>query len=489
MIYEAAMLASLAKSAENHLLQSIRKGDKQEDLCFALWRPSTGQRRMTGVITELILPLNGDRIKHGNVSFEAQYLARVTRLACESKSGVAFMHSHPYPGWQDMSKLDVVAERDRIAPAARAARFPLLGLTVGSDGIWSARFWHWNGRKYERQSCSKVKTVGDTIRCFHHPSHKKVSTLTNRLRRTIDTWGPECQETLSSLRIGIVGLGSVGTLISETLARIGATDLMLIDADLIEEHNLDRMLYATTKDVGSYKVDFVADQLRRSATATKFSIDTKRSWLQERDAYQASLDCDLLFAAVDRPIPKDLLNNIAYVHCIPVIFGGIRVAKKPTGEFGDATWSVTRVGPGSRCLRCDNQYTSSDVTLERDGSLEDPTYIAGLAEQPGNENVLPFSLNVGSLMVLEMLRGIIREEWWPSEKNKLHYSYLANNLTTEKTTCRPGCSVADRFGAGDNWIYPFLEDPVHRKQHRKNVLGTLIGSLKRQAKSNSGNRS
>ena len=46
--------------------------------------------------------------------------------------------------------------------------------------------------------------------------------------------------------------------------------------------------------------------------------------------------------------------------------------------------------------------------MERDGSLDDPTYVMGGAstsEVPGNENVFPFSANLGSLMVLEMLRS------------------------------------------------------------------------------------
>lgn len=478
MIYEAVIPAAVANSAENHLLRSIRNGQKQEDLCFALWRPSTGSQRTTGVVIDLILPQEGDRKKHGNVSFEAQYLARATRQACGSKSGLAFMHSHPYPGWQDMSDEDIFAEQVRVAPPAKASGFPLLGLTVGSDGVWSARFWLQKENEYVKQDCSKVRVVGDTISCYYHPFHKNKSTSTDRLRRTIDTWGHEHQATLASLKIGIVGLGSVGTVIGETLSRIGATDLLLIDADRIEEHNLDRMLYATSNDIGSYKVDFVGDQLKRSATATTFNVETRRAWLQEKDAYFDTLDCDVLFSAVDRPMPKDLLNNIAYVHCIPVVFGGIRVAKKLNNTLGDATWSVVRVGPGTRCLRCDGQFTSSDVTLERDGSLDDPTYIAGQTGQPGNENVFPFSLNLGSLMVLEMLRGILHEDWWPKTPTKLHYSYLTNSLTSHQEECHPGCSIEERLGAGDSWSYPFLADTVQRPQYRRSPLSRFIHRMK-----------
>ena len=52
------------------------------------------------------------------------------------------------------------------------------------------------------------------------------------------------QEILGKLKIGIVGLGSVGALAAETMGRIGIKRLVLIDMDCIEEHNLDRLIHA-----------------------------------------------------------------------------------------------------------------------------------------------------------------------------------------------------------------------------------------------------
>ena len=476
MRFEATFSEALAEKAENHLLAQIRLGKYQEDLSFALWRPSTGASRTTGIVTELVLPLQGERKLHGNVSFESHYLARVVRKACQTDSGVAFMHSHPSPGWQGMSNDDVVAERDRIAPPARAAGLPLLGLTVGSDGVWSARFWSWNGQNFARIFCDKVRVVGSGIHLSIHPNQTPII-RSDRLRRTLDTWGLECQSVLASLRFGIIGLGSVGAIIAETLGRIGATDILLVDADCVEEHNLDRLLHTTASDIGRFKVDTVAKHLRRSASAASFRVDAKRAWIQERDAYKAALDCDILFAAVDRPLPKDLLNNIAYVHCIPVVFGGIRVATKPNDRLVDANWSFVRAGPGLQCLRCDGQYTTSEVITERDGSLDDPTYISQGIATPGNENVFPFATSLGSLMVLEMLRAILHEPWWHSVPTKLHYSYLTNRLTSQINTCEPGCSVAARIGQGDRWNYPFLDDPIVRRD-RLRFHGWLSRILK-----------
>ena len=481
MKFDAVLIESIAEQAEQHLLSRIRRGQRQEELCFALWRPSTGASRTTGIISELLPPLRGERILHGNVSFDSAYLARAARLACQSSAGVAFMHSHPGVGWQGMSPEDVVAERDRIAPPSRAAGLPLLGLTVGRDGVWSARFWHWDGRQFDRVWCDKVRVVGHRLQLCVHPSRTTPVTSPTRLRRTVDTWGEDRQSTLSSLRIGIVGLGSVGCIIAETLARIGATDILLVDADRVEEHNLDRLLYGVARDIGRFKVDLVAAQLRRTATASRFRVDARRSWIQERDAYAAALDCDVLFCAVDRPLPKDVLNNVAYVHCIPVVFGGIRVATKPDGRLVDAAWSVVRASPGSRCLRCDGQYTTSQVMMERDGSIDDPTYLAQGAHAnnlPSNENVFPFSANLGSLMVLEMLRTILRESWWPIAPTKFHYTYVPGRLIAQTAPCRSGCTVNDRTTQGDRWPYPFIDEPVPRRVAAR-TINTYLRSIRR----------
>ncbi|MCY4223608.1 MAG: ThiF family adenylyltransferase [Bacteroidetes bacterium] len=462
MRFEAVLSESIAKQAEDHLLAQIRLGTQQEDLCFAVWNPSTGKNRTTGIVTDIILPRDGERHLHGNVSFEPHYLTRSIRSAVKKNSGIAFMHSHPSPGLQSMSNLDILAERDRIAPPARSLGLPLLGLTVGTDGIWSARFWKWNGHKYTKSVCDKVRVVGRHIH-LSIPVKRATSFRSNRLRRTIDTWGPECQFAFANLHIGIVGLGSVGSIIAESLARMGATKILLIDADQVEEHNLDRLLYATSKNIGDFKVDLVAKNLRQSANVTSFQVNAIRAWIQEHDAYTAALDCDVLFCAVDRPLPKDLLNHIAYVHNIPVIFGGIRVATKTDGSLGDATWSVMHIGPGSQCLRCNRQYTSSEVMLELDGSLDNQSYIDKNSLKLGNQNVFPFALNIGSLMVLEMIRSVISEPWWGTTPSKLHYSFVSNRLTHHIDKCSTGCSIDERMGLGDRWTYQFLEDSVHRR--------------------------
>ena len=461
MRHDAALTATVHERACDHLLAGIRAGQLQEDLCFALWRPATGAQRRTALVFDVITPVAGDRHLHGNVSFDPRYLTRAVRLACSQNAGLAFMHNHLSGGWQDMSNLDVVAERDRISPPTRATSLPLLGLTLGTDGSWSGRFWEWNGRRFNRSWCDKVRVVGRRLRVTFNDQQVPPAARQAVLLRTVDTWGEARQRDIARLRVGIVGLGSVGCIVAEALARMGIENIVLIDPDKVEIHNLDRLLYAAREDVGTLKVELVAKHLHRSATAVNFRVKTYARPIQDANAYLAALDCDALVSAVDRPLPKDLLNRIAYTHCIPVVSGGVYIDNKPDGTLGQAAWSVAVVGPGRRCLRCDGQYTTSDVTMERDGSLDDPAYmrraVASEDMTPVNQNVFPFSANVASFMVIELVRSVVADAWWPDTGGKLHYSMIPSQLRHAKAECGANCSVNDSTALGDQYRYPFLQ--------------------------------
>lgn len=461
MICEAVLPHDAFVRARDHLLRHIP--DLQEDLCFATWRPSTGRARHTAIISDVILPAEGDRELHGNVSFSPGYLLRAVRTASERRAGLALMHSHLTPGWQDMSKEDVFAEQERVAPPAGITGLPLVGLTMGTDGSMSARFW-FKGKR-EPAWCKKVRvTGGRTMGVTHNERLTPDYLRDKRLERTIDSWGLDAQKRMARLKVGVVGVGSVGAMVAESLARMGFTSLTLIDPDRVELHNLDRLLYAGAGDVGTSKVRLVERHVRRAATAKGFEVTGLAAGLQTEKAYRSALDCDLLFACVDRPLPKDILNNIAHAHCIPVFFGGVHIATKRGGRLGQAVWTVSRISPGARCLRCDGQYSTSDVVQERDGTLDDPQYIQGAGSGAGripNQNVFSFSAGVASRLVNEMVRHLIAEEWWPEPSPKTMYNFVMDDhMRRSGEECRPGCEVKARAAIGDGYRCPFLEpDP------------------------------
>ena len=113
------------------------------------------------------------------------FLARAIRLACQQGTGLAFMHSHPSDGWQDMSVPDIKAEKVVISYPAAATGFPLVGLTIGTDGYWSARFWLKEKGKPRRHWCRKVRVVGrDQCRVYYNDNIAPAPAKRNILRRT-----------------------------------------------------------------------------------------------------------------------------------------------------------------------------------------------------------------------------------------------------------------------------------------------------------------
>ena len=475
--HDVVFTSDAARTARTHLLQHYGRGHAQEDLAFALWRPSTGQSRQTAIIDEIILPGPDDRQLHGTASFEPAYLARALNLAIAGTSGLAFMHSHPTDGWQGMSPTDVRAERDILSYAAGATRLPLVGLTIGTDGYWSARFWRRRGGRMVRSDCAKVRVVGPTTYNLFYNDHVLPPPPRRRiLSRTFDTWGRTAQDSLARLHVGIVGLGSVGCIVAEAIARIGVSQITLIDPDRVEEHNLDRLLFGTIRDVGAAKVTLAARHLRRHATARDVRLRSFALSIQDGSAYRAALDCDVLFSCVDRPVPRDVLNYIATAHLIPVIDGGVAVEYHESHDhLLSAHWRAHLVTPYHQCLRCNRQYSSSMVVVELDGSLDDPTYVANLPRTGPyqNQNVFPFSLSSAAMEVNLFLRYLMCVDWWPLIRQQ-DYQFVTGSMRTINAECDSNCSFRSRRAKGDAIEPPYLYESPRPSTIRR-LLQRFIG--------------
>ncbi len=343
---------------------------------------------------------------HGNASFLPPFVERAISEAMAAGGGLAFLHSHGGPGWQDMSDGDVAAEQSLAAQARAATGRPLVGLTLGTDGAWSARF-----------------------------------------ERTISSWGLAAQADLARLRVGVIGAGSVGSMVAEPLARTGIQRIRLLDFDGIEERNLDRLLHATAADIGRAKVTVLAAGITRGATANAFTADAQEWSVVEEEGFRLALDCDVLFSCVDRPWPRSAMNLIAYAHLIPVIDGGIQVGVTARRTLKRADWRAHVAAPSRRCLECLGQYDPGAVAAERDGFFDDPKYIEGLPADHAiraNENVFGFSMSAASFEVLQFLTMVIAPMGVASPGAQ-HYHFVPGGL-----------DEPDVRGCEENCLYPSL---------------------------------
>lgn len=470
---------ALTDNVNLELIKHLIRDDDQEDLCFATYIPSTGADRITGILSFIILPEEGEREVNGNVGFFPCYFERVLKIAIERKEGIVMLHSHLGPGWQGMSEDDIIAET-RIAPASYATtNLPLLGMTIGTDGAWSARFWikdFLEKRKYNRKWCETVRVIGKNLSITFNDNLMPPNFDEKKQLRTISAWGKNTQENISRLTIGIVGLGSVGSIVAEILARTGVSNFTLIDFDSVEEKNLDRLTNVYKEDIGKAKVNIIKEAIKRSATSPNVSVNCCEFSICEEKGYKAAINCDVLFSCVDRPWPRQVLNFIAYTHLIPVIDGGILVRsnKNQTRIIG-ADWKTQTIGNKRACLECLGQYSSENAMLEKQGFLDDPSYFEGLEKASfanAHENVFAFSSHLASMEVLQLLSLFISPSEISDVGQQMHHFVTGRMDVTENLKCYENCYFQTLIGKGDfSGIEIYSKHSIAEKfrKNRKNI--------------------
>jgi len=132
---------------------------------------------------------------------------------------------------------------------------------------------------------------------------------------------------LKDLRIGIAGLGSVGSKIAVSLARAGSRKFLLIDEDLFLPENVCRNELSWDA-VGVHKAEAVKEALSLIAAEIDTDVRVYRLAGQESSVAAASVlkalaCCDLIIDATARPEVFTLLAAVAKAHQRPVCWGEV----------------------------------------------------------------------------------------------------------------------------------------------------------------------
>ena len=118
--------------------------------------------------------------------------------------------------------------------------------------------------------------------------------------------GKELQQAFSSATVAVCGLGGLGSNIAISLARAGIGKLILIDFDRVDITNLHRQQYKADQ-IGMYKTDALADNLREIAPYIEIEVHTER--ITEENALMLLNDAGIICEAFDRAESKAMLIN------------------------------------------------------------------------------------------------------------------------------------------------------------------------------------
>ena len=469
---------AMTATIERELVGRLVRTDGQEDLCLATYRPSSGLTRVSALIGAVIVPEPGDRHVHGNATVTADYILRAAQIAQRDDRGLVLLHSHPgASGWQIMSGPDREAESSYANLVREITGLPLVGITLATrDGTWSARHWDVGvGKHVDCSHSTNVRVIGDRFAISWNDALCHPPPPTDAQVRTRSSWGERCQVDLARRRVLVVGAGSVGLDVVVRLAASGLCYLTVMDFDIVEAHNLDRLIGAGRRDVRLRrpKIHVAHREATTAATATTYRLEVSNLSICEAEGLRLALDHDLIFSCVDRPWPRAVLNALAYSDLIPVVDGGIAIDTFKDGTMRNATWRSHVIRPGRPCMRCNRQLDLGEVPLDRQGLLDDPDYIAraGRPSEPTGQNVAPLSVNVVASLFAQYVSFSVAPAGL-GDPGPLQYTLSSHHHERLRHSISPHCPVEQQEGVGDQRI---SLTGCHKQAERQRRLAAAPG--------------
>ncbi len=153
--------------------------------------------------------------------------------------------------------------------------------------------------------------------------------------------GPAGLQKLQESSVAIVGVGGVGSAAAYYLTRSGVGHLKLIDQDIVESTNLQRLHAATTKDLYHPKAEVIADGL--SEEAEWCNIEPVIETITDRNAIDLLRDVDLVFDGLDNFRTRYILNRFAVLSETPYLFAS---------AIADQAHIALLNPPKTACLEC-----------------------------------------------------------------------------------------------------------------------------------------
>ena len=155
--------------------------------------------------------------------------------------------------------------------------------------------------------------------------------------------GIQGQKKLGESHVLIIGAGALGTSIAETLVRGGVGEITLADRDVVEYSNLQRQQLYSEADAEARLPKAVAAKNRLEAINSQVKIHIHVADIRREELEQLLPGVDLIMDGTDNFDTRLLINDIAYKHGIPWIYGGC------VGSYGITYTFQPDVTP---CLNC-----------------------------------------------------------------------------------------------------------------------------------------
>jgi hypothetical protein len=376
------------------------------------------------------------------------------------EQAIVKVHSHP-GNYRQFSRIDDASDRGLFASITSLLDddLPHASVIMMPDGSCIGRVMADEGRVLA--PLSSIMSVGDDLRIWREDGAAAVPEFA---RRHAQAFGVGTTELLRHLTVAIVGCSGTGSVVAELLARLGVGRLILIDPDVVEEKNLNRILNSGKEDayLSRYKVHVLAAAIARMGLGQEVKCLTCN--LMDKVAVRIVASADVVFGCMDGVEGRHLLNRIATFYNLPYFDVGVRLDADGDGGIERIAGAVHYLQPGLSSLLSRGLYTLDQVeaeSLKRANSEMyrqrlDEGYVRGVDED--RPAVVSVNALMASLLINEFLSRVHPHRNLPNAR----YAQVAVNFSEmqffpegEGAPCE---LLRNHVGRGDT--EPLLERPA-----------------------------
>jgi hypothetical protein len=345
------------KALQEHLFP----GDGCEAVAIAL----CGRRRSAHdhVLTvQQIVPIPYDECKvrtPDRVTWSTARLIPLLKRAAAKDLAIVKIHCHPTGhGW--FSEIDDMSESDIFNSVSSwtDSPFPHASVVLLPDGGMFGRAILATG---EMQELASILVPGDDIQVWT-PAH--TSKIPEHFRRHAQLFGAGTTEKLRELSIGVVGCSGTGSPLIEQLARLGAGRLVLLDPDVVELKNLNRIYNSSMEDayLSRPKVEVMARAIARMGFGA--NVEVFAGNLISRAGIERVASCDIVFGCTDSVEARHILNRLCAHYLIPYFDLGVKLNADGKGSIDEVCGAIHYLKPEGSSLLDRRVFNMEQVRSE-----------------------------------------------------------------------------------------------------------------------------
>lgn len=174
--------------------------------------------------------------------------------------------------------------------------------------------------------------------------------MLHQFSRTELAVGPEGIDKLKGSTVAVLGIGGVGSMAAEALARTAVGKIILIDKDVVDITNINRQIHALTTTIGQPKADLMRDRIKLINPECEV-ISLRMFYTEETYEQLFQYDLDYVLDASDTIIYKVHLIKECLNRNIPIISSMGAANKMDPTRFRVADISKTHTDPIARVVR------------------------------------------------------------------------------------------------------------------------------------------